>query len=107
MKHLTLIPGDNQVYVDGECMVVDLSDMDKTIHAVQWSETFGQGEIEFVNNPFQTEGFKPNERIKSRKPYQKYVAAWNVAKKASDAEKARLAEEMRMQRETNAPTSQS
>ena len=92
MKHLTLIPRDNQVYVDGLCMPVDLSGMDVAIHAVQWSETHQTGEIEFENDPYAPQDrYKPNQRIASREAYEVYVDAWHAAKAKADAEAEELA----------------
>lgn len=96
MKYLTLIPSEGRVYIDRVGLKVDLSDMDPAIHAVQWSETYGRGEIEFINDPYAPpDQYKPNKPIWSREPYQKYIEAWSVAKREDD----RMAAEMRKQEE--------
>lgn len=106
MKHLTLIPSANQVYIDRVNMLVDLSAMDPAIHAVQWSETYQCGEIEFVNDPYAPQDqYKPNQRIESREPYQAYVDAWQVAKQRNDAEQEEL--RRKIEEMANAPTATS
>lgn len=105
MKHLTLIPRDNQVYIDRLAMTVDLSDMDRNIHAIQWSEEHQRGEIEFENDPYAPpDQYKPNQLIESCKAYQRYVDAWHIAKEKADIEQAAF---LKLQEELNAAASKS
>jgi len=80
MQQVTLLPSANHVYVDGVCQIVDLSGMDPSIHAVQWSVTNGTGEIEYVNDIYGPPGsYKPPQPINSIAPYQSYIDAWTAA----------------------------
>jgi hypothetical protein len=98
MKHLTLIPRSNQVYIDRECMEVDLSDMDQAIHCVQWSEAHQRGEIEFENDPYAPpDRYKLNQPIESCEPFQKYIDRWTVAKVKWDEDQRKLQEALNAQ----------
>jgi len=51
---LTIIPGDNAIYVDGDCRMVDISScgVPTEVHALQWYEN--KGWIEFKHtSPFE------------------------------------------------------
>ena len=69
---LTIIKEDNGVYVDGEFLSVDCSELPSNFHALQWNGL--SGHIEFVNN------IKPPEPISDVTPYQIYIDRWNIAK---------------------------
>jgi hypothetical protein len=80
MKHVTILPFEGHVYVDGVSQNVELTGFDPAIRAIQWSEINQTGEIEFVNDPYAPpEKYRPNQVITSLGPYQRYVDAWNAA----------------------------
>jgi hypothetical protein len=75
---VTIIPEDGFVSVDGEGFTkLDLSFMDKDIHAVQWFDT--EGEVERKNS---RGAIIANETITSITPFQKALDAWQAAKDA-------------------------
>lgn len=79
---LTIIPDDSAVGVDEEFFFpIDLSQMDLSIHAVQWYGEYG--EIEYKTRLEEGVLVKPaNTVITDVAPYQFAVNAWTVAKDA-------------------------
>ncbi len=79
MAHLTIIPSDNYVYVDGEARRVDCGAFPEAayINAVQWNDEAGRGWIEFMND-----GFAPflREVAITALPaeYETYRAMWQA-----------------------------
>tara|TARA_R110002051_G_scaffold79097_2_gene142799 strand:- start:103 stop:573 length:471 start_codon:yes stop_codon:yes gene_type:complete len=57
MKKLTIIPDDNMVVVDGEGFSIDVN-IESSIHAIQWDEVKGEGQIEYNDG-------KDNKAIKA------------------------------------------
>jgi hypothetical protein len=91
----TIIVVDNIVLLDGQPQTVDCSELiTDGVHAVQWYGA--QGETEFAttfDNVSMTYNRKPNELFTDFTPYQKYIAAWEVARLdaiAKQAEQDRL-----------------
>jgi hypothetical protein len=79
MRHVTILPSESHVYIDGISRIVDLSTVDSSIHAIQWSVTNNSGEVEFVNDAYAPAAeYRPNQAIASFAPYQRYVDAWNA-----------------------------
>jgi hypothetical protein len=75
---VTIIPADNQVYVDGLCRFVDCSALPMNIQAIQWNGK--RGHIEFKNVGVSTPGdFRLNRIITDFSPYQRLVDAWTAA----------------------------
>jgi len=81
---LTIVADDNCVGIEGEYLAsLDLSQLDSSIHAVQWYGEYGEIEFKtvFENGVF----IKPhNQIITDAAPFQFAINAWN-------AEKARIA----------------
>jgi hypothetical protein len=73
---VTIIPADNQVYVDGKCRTVDCSALPPDIHAIQWDGT--RGHVEFRNGS-SPEDFRPNRVITDFAPFQNLIDAWRAA----------------------------
>ncbi len=82
---LTIIADDKCVGVDGEFVSpIDLSQLDSTIHAVQWYGTYG--EVEYKTRLQNGSLVKSaNVVITDVTPYQFAVAAWNAKKAADEA----------------------
>lgn len=80
---LTIVADDGAVGVDGEFIPgLDLSQLDASIHAVQWNGEYGEVEYKtrFENGVL----VKPaNMLITDITPYQFAVDAWAVAKEAA------------------------
>lgn len=97
---LTIIPDDGRVSVDGYYFDgLDMSNLDNTIHAVQWYDTWG--EVEFKTQLIGSQKVKPeNQLIDSVEPYQWAIDLWSVAKAEEDAFLA--AEEDRLKKEAEA-----
>lgn len=72
---VTIIAGDNAVYVEGYAERVDCSSLDEDIHAIQWYN--GRGEIEYKTD-FTTGDRRMNFCIVDFSPYQHLVDAWMV-----------------------------
>lgn len=83
-RKLTVIRGDNTVYVDDEALNVDCSDLPAYVHAVQWNEQTGEGHIEFVQDG--AGRHLPNFKIVERKAFDFLVERWHVAKAEAVAE---------------------
>lgn len=88
---LTIVADDGAVGVDGEFISgLDLSQLDASIHAVQWNGEYGEVEYKtrFENGAL----VKPaNALITDVTPYQFAIDAWNSAKaQAALAEAANL-----------------
>lgn len=66
---VTIIPDDGKVGVDGEFRDVDLSDVDPSIHAVQWNGNAGH--IEFKDG-------SENEPLKNFGQFQSLVGRWQT-----------------------------
>ena len=81
----TIVPDDKSVGVDGAFLSpIDLSQLDSTIHAVQWYGTYG--EIEYKTRLQNGRIVKPeNTVITDATPYQFAVAAWNAKKAEIEA----------------------
>ena len=94
---VTIIPQDNSVVLDGAALRIDCSGVAPMIHAIQWNDEAGEGQIEFVQTPGKP--FMPNVKIVEFGGYeylrQAYVqrrtqiaaaqAAAVAAKQAADA----------------------
>jgi hypothetical protein len=80
---LTIVVDDGAVGVDGEIFSgLILSELDPTIHAVQWYGEYG--EIEFKTVFAGGTLTKPaNQLITDVSPFQFAVDAWNAAKSAT------------------------
>lgn len=82
---LTIIADDSAVSIDGEHIdPINLSQLDPTIHAVQWHGEYGEVEFKtrFENNAL----VRPkNVLITDLAPYQFAVDAWQAAKDALNA----------------------
>jgi hypothetical protein len=82
---LVIIADDARVVVDAVAYdELDMSQLDPSIHAIQWNSEWGEIEYKpvFVNG----EVTKPhNQIITSITSYQWAVDAWNVAKAAEEA----------------------
>ncbi len=73
---ITIITADSLVGVNGVFRAVDLSDIDETVHAVQFDTGSNTGHVEFVN------ASKPNMglgKAKFDKLFYKYVQSWKAA----------------------------
>lgn len=77
---LTIVADDQCIGVDGEFFApLDLSQLDATIHAVQWYGEYG--EVEYKTRLENGVLMKPvNLLITDVTPFQFAVDAWNVAK---------------------------
>jgi hypothetical protein len=82
---LTIVADDGAVGIDGEFFsALDLSQLDQTIHAVQWYGEYGEAEFKtvFANGALT----KPqNQLITDVTPFQFAVDAWNAKKAEIDA----------------------
>jgi hypothetical protein len=67
------------VFVDGVGRSVDCTEVDHTIHAIQWSEEKHKGVIEFVDEDPYDNLREPNIEIDSFAPYQWLLDAWEAA----------------------------
>ena len=81
----TIIADDNQVYVEGHMLVVDLTGLDPNIHAVQWNGVTNTGWIECKHDPH-TGARQLNEKITDPSPYQAFIDRWETAAKAQPAQ---------------------
>lgn len=82
---LTIVADDQSVGIDGEFFAqLNLTQLDPTIHAVQWHGEYG--EVEYKTR-FENGGIvKPaNLLITDVTSFQFAIDAWNVAKIAADA----------------------
>ena len=70
---LTVIPSDGIVGVDRVFRAVDVSDVDPVIHAIQFDDAAGEGEIEFKQRG------RVNERITTRAQFQVLIDRWVTA----------------------------
>ncbi len=85
----TILADDKSVGVDGVFFApVDLSQLDTTVHAVQWYGA--HGEVEYKVQTQDGRSVKPdNASITDAGPYMFAVAAWEAARQAAvAAEKA-------------------
>ena len=82
---LTIIADDLRVCIDSLSYDgLDMSQLDPSIHAVQWYGEYG--EVEFKTKFENGQIVKPqNQIITDAAPYQWAVDAWNVAKAAEEA----------------------
>jgi hypothetical protein len=100
---LTIVADDGAVGVDGYFFEsLDLSQLDPTIHAVQW---YGNsGEVEYKTRLENGNFVKPqNQAISSIALYQFALDAWNAAK--ADQEQALEAQAAAFELEATAPQS--
>jgi hypothetical protein len=72
---VTILADDNQVYVEGHALKVDLTGLEEDIHAVQWYGSVG--EVEYKHDQIANTR-EPNERIDDFSPYQVFVDRWMV-----------------------------
>jgi hypothetical protein len=81
---LTIVADDGAVGIDGKFFSkLDLSQLDSTIHAVQWYEE--HGEVEYKERIENGTPVKPaNVLINNVTLYQFAIDAWNAAKTAED-----------------------
>lgn len=93
---LVIIADDARVGIDAfNYDGLDMSQLDPSIHAVQWYGEYG--EVEFKTKFENGQAVKPqNQIITDVTPYQWAVDAWNAAKAA---EEAAIAAEQAMQAE--------
>jgi len=88
---VTIVADDNSVGIDGEFFSpLDLSQLDPSIHAIQWYGEYGEVEYKtrFENGAL----VKPvNVVITDAAPYQFAIDAWNAAKDAHMQEQATAA----------------
>lgn len=80
---LTIVADDNAVGIDGEFFSdLDLTQLDSSVHAVQWNGEYGQVEYKtrVENGAFVK---PPNALITDVAAYQFAIAAWAVAKEAA------------------------
>jgi hypothetical protein len=70
---LTIIADDGVVIVNGKPLPVDLSQLDASIHAVQW--TGATGWVEF--KPDENGDRQLNAKFTDLAPYQQFVDAWD------------------------------
>lgn len=77
---ITVIRNDSLVSIDGETIKgINLDQLDKTIHAIQW---YGEdGEIERVN---ERGHIIANEKINSFVPYEWVIDAWQSVKDSTE-----------------------
>lgn len=74
---ITVIQADGMVGVDGDFRQVDLSQLDESIHAIQFDTVAGKGHVEF---DMDAQGGKPaNQDLTSFTDYQWVVQAWEDA----------------------------
>lgn len=74
---ITVIQADGMVGVDGVFREVDLSQLDESIHAIQFDTVAGKGHVEF---DMDAQGKKPaNQDLTSFADYQWVVQAWEDA----------------------------
>lgn len=76
MKTLTIIPGDNMVYIDKVARRVDCSAVDEKIHAIQFNAERRTGHIEYVDEDHNDGQRDPNETIEDIALYQHLIDAW-------------------------------
>lgn len=69
---VTIIPEDGIVGVDRVFRTVDLSGVDRNIHAIQWDSVKRRGEIEYKDR-------SPNKIIKTFTEFKPLVTAWRQA----------------------------
>jgi hypothetical protein len=86
-----LIPSDKVVTIDGESYRdLNLEQVDPTIHAVQWYETWG--EIEYIKDENE---YKPeNQKIYSLDSFQFAIDEWNKAKILANAPEEQTEEDL-------------
>jgi hypothetical protein len=70
---LTIIPNDGVVGVDGVFRTVSMAGIDPTIHAVQFDDSKGGGEVESI-----LLGVTP-QKITDRSAFQPFVDRWTAA----------------------------
>lgn len=82
---LVIIADDARVGIDAlNYDGLDMSQLDPSIHAIQWYGEYG--EVEFKTKFENGQIVKPqNQIITDVTPYQWAIDAWNVAKAADDA----------------------
>jgi hypothetical protein len=68
---VTIIRGDNMVYVDGAALPIDCSSLPADFHALQWYDTWGN--LETID----IDGNMVNRQITDLSPYQSLVDSWN------------------------------
>lgn len=73
---IAIIRPDNFVSIDGEGYRVDVSELDTSIHAIQWNGI--DGEIEKID-PISKKMIS-NEHITSFTEYSWVIDLWNIAK---------------------------
>jgi hypothetical protein len=78
MKTMTIFREDNLIIVDKRPIPVDVSDLDSSIHCIQWNEEKKQGHIEFVG------GSVPNFSIQALGIYKVYYDRWEAKRDALD-----------------------
>lgn len=111
---LTVVKGDNTVYVDGKPLSVDCGDLPDFLHAIQWDED--KGHLEFEADASGTK--MPNITFNDLTPYKFLVDRWHQRRdsmlreeqeaetmtKQQDEELRRQREEIRhAKREPDAP----
>lgn len=73
MPHITIVPCDNNLALDGQFHHMDLSEIDKEIHALHFDTETGEGHVEFNTG-------KPNQIIDEDyfEKFTKYVDMWEA-----------------------------
>jgi hypothetical protein len=82
---LVIIADDTRIGIDSlNYDDLDMSQLDPTIHAVQWNGEYG--EVEYKSKFENGQMVKPqNQIITSIAPYQWAIDVWNAAKAAEEA----------------------
>ncbi len=91
---ISIVRADNQVYVDGRAMAVDLSSLPSFFHAIQWDDAAGAGWIEY--SPDAQGRAMPNTPLGEFGAYRYLLEAWEserVRVEAEAAERQRLVDE--------------
>ena len=86
---LTIIPIDNNVYLDSFTANIDCSSIDPSIHAIQWNGTTGEIEYKDIVTGKKTR----NEEIEDISPYASFITLAQEQEQeqqaiAADAEQA-------------------
>lgn len=71
---ISIVAVDGIVVIDGVARAVDLSEIDPTIHVLQFDTDTGKGRVWF-----KADTDKGQADVKDLSPYQKYVDAWEAA----------------------------
>jgi hypothetical protein len=85
---ITVIPQDGVVSIDGESYAgIDLSNLDSTVHAIQWHDTEGEVEIKDARGRM-----VENREITSFDEFASVIPLWEAAKLKTQLEEQALAD---------------